>query len=104
MAAKRYPRNKTDAEFAGFVEENDLAPYLEGMERIDKALALAPELADRIRERAKKRLIALRLPQWQIAGARKIAKSKKVPYQALMRTWIGEGLRQEWRHMAHAHR
>ena len=58
---------------------------------------LAPELAEKIRERAKKRLIALRLPEWQIEGAWRIARRKKVPYQALMRAWIGEGLRQEWR-------
>ena len=104
MASKKIPSNKTESSFASFVEGHDLAPYLGGMELVDKALALAPELADKIRERTKKRLIALRLPQWQIDGARKIARSKRVPYQALMRAWIGEGLRQEWRHLAHAHR
>ena len=61
----------------------------------DQALTLAPELAEGIRERAKKRLIAIRLPQWQIDGARELARRKKVPYQALMRGWIGEGLRHE---------
>ena len=78
MASKKSPRNKTERAFASFVEDNDLAPYLEGMELADKTLALAPELADSIRERAKKRLIVLGLPQWQIDGARKIAKSGAV--------------------------
>lgn len=103
MASKKIPHNKAEAAFAKFVEGHDLAPYLKGMELVDQTLALAPELAERIRERAKKRLIALRLPQWQIEGARKIARRKKVPYQALMRAWIGEGLRQEWQHLAHSH-
>lgn len=97
MAGKKISRIKTEAAFAKFVEGHDLAPHLKEMELVDQTLALAPELAERIRERAKKRLIALRLPQWQIEGARKIARRKKVPYQALMRAWIGEGLRQEWR-------
>ena len=97
MASKKFPKHKTENMFAGFVDAHDLAPYLEGTELLDKALALAPELADKVRDRAKKRLIALRLPQWQIEGARRIAKTKRMPYQALMRAWIGQGLRQEWR-------
>jgi hypothetical protein len=99
MAPKKIPHLKTDADFAKFVEGHDLAPYLKGLELLDKALALAPELAERIRERAKKRLIALRLPQWQIEGARKIARRKRVPYQALMREWIGDGLKHAWQHL-----
>lgn len=102
MPAKKFPRIKSARAFASFVREHDLGPYLEGMERVDQAIALAPELAEKIRERAKKRLIALRLPLWQIDGARMIARKKKMPYQALLRAWIGEGLRQEWRHLGHA--
>lgn len=81
MASKRFPKHKTENMFADFVDTHDLAPYLEGTELLDKALALAPELADRVRDRAKKRLIALRLPQWQIEGARRIARTKRVLFR-----------------------
>ena len=98
MASKKISRGKAEADFANFVAGHDLTPHLKEMELVDQTLALAPELAERIRERARKRLIALRLPEWQIEGARRIAKRKKMPYQALMRAWIGAGLKQEWRH------
>lgn len=80
-----------------------MVPHLKEMELVDQTLALAPKLVEKIRERAKKRLIALRLPEWQIEGARKIAKRKRMPYQALMRAWIGEGLKHEWQHLSHGH-
>lgn len=95
MKGKKLPRFKSDEEFGRFLETHDMAAYLDGSEKIDDAFTLAPELAERIRQRAKKRLIALRLPEWQISGARRVAKRKKVPYQALMRRWIGEGLGRE---------
>lgn len=103
MAKKRTTQLMAEAAFARFVERHDLVPHLKEMELVDQTLALAPQLVERIRERAKKRLIALRLPEWQIESARKIAKRKRVPYQALMRAWIGEGLKHEWRHLNPPH-
>jgi predicted DNA binding CopG/RHH family protein len=100
MKSKKLPHFKTDDEFARFVDTHDMAPYFDSMEKIDDAFTLAPALAEQIRLRAKKRLIALRLPEWQISGARRVAKRKKVPYQALMRHWIGEGLGRELRRPA----
>ena len=97
MRKKRLPGFKTDEEFSRFVDTHDMVPYLHDMERIDSTLALSPELVEKIRLRARKRLIALRLPEWQVSGARRVAKRKKVPYQALMRHWIGEGLSREMR-------
>lgn len=100
MNKRRLPRFKTDAEFAKFVDTHDMSSYFRDMDPADKTLTLSPELAESIRERARKRLIAIRLPQWQIDGARELAKRKKVPYQALMRDWIGEGLRHEMKALA----
>jgi predicted DNA binding CopG/RHH family protein len=97
MKSRKLPRFKTDKDFARFVETHDMAPYLADMKSIDRALTLAPRLAEHIRERTRKRLIALRLPKWQIEGARQVAKIRDVPYQALMRDWIGEGLSREMR-------
>ncbi len=95
MKGKKLPHFKTDEEFARFFETHDMDPYFDSMERVDSSFLLAPELVEKIRQRAKKRLIALRLPEWQISGARRVAKRRKIPYQALMRNWIGEGLSRE---------
>lgn len=102
--SRRLPRFKNDAEFSKFVDTHDMSSFFRDMDPADQTLTLAPELAEKIRERARKRLIALRLPQWQIDGARELARRKNVPYQALMRGWIGEGLRHELKTMVQAAR
>ncbi|MBI4563477.1 MAG: hypothetical protein HY716_02125 [Planctomycetes bacterium] len=43
----------------------------------------------------KKRLLALRLEEWQIERAKEMARRKHVPYQQLMREWISRGIRSE---------
>jgi hypothetical protein len=65
------------------------------MEDVYAVIELAPALVRRIQERLKKRLLALRLEEWQIRRAREIARQKKIPYQALMREWITRGIRAE---------
>ena len=94
---KKLPDFKTNEEFGRFFETHSPLDYLHEFkfERVDAGMALAPELAEKIRLRAKKRLLALRLPEYQIAQAKKVAKKRKVPYQALMRRWIGDGLARE---------
>lgn len=103
MKPKKLPHFKTDEDFARFVETHDMTPYLDGMESVDEVLILSPGLAEKIKERAKKRLISLRLPEWQIEGAKKMAKRKKQPYQTLIQTWVGEGLRSMMRSIRPAH-
>lgn len=92
---KRLPRFKNDEELARFVETHDMAPYWDQLEEVDEVIELAPALARRIRERMRKRLLALRLEQWQIERAKRIARAKGVPYQALMREWISRGIRSD---------
>ena len=65
------------------------------MEEIDEQIQLDPALAYKIRERTKKKLIALRLELWQLKGAKALAARKHIPYQHLLRYWISQGLRQE---------
>jgi predicted DNA binding CopG/RHH family protein len=103
MKTKKLPNFKNEEEFAKFVETHDMGPYLKEMKALDEALILAPALAEKIRERAKKRLISLRLPNWQIEGAKEIAKKKKQHYQTLIQTWVGEGLRTEMRSIRPSH-
>ncbi len=96
MKKNKLPHFKTDEEFGRFVESHDMAPYLEGMEPVDQML-LDPKLAQRIRERSKKRLVTLRLPVWQVDTAKRIAKRQNQPYQRVLQTWVGEGLNKEIR-------
>lgn len=67
----------------------------ERIQQVDEVIALPPALARRIQERMKKRMLAIRLEEWQIARAKEIARKKGVPYQQLMREWISRGIRQE---------
>jgi len=80
-----------------------MAQYLGSMERLDAAIALDPRLAERVKERAKKRLISLRLPLWQIDGAKRIGKRKNRPYQTLIQAWIAQGLRSEIQGVGRTH-
>jgi len=59
-------------------------------------------LAEKIRERAKTRAISLRLPQWEIDGAKRVAKKNGVGYQVLINAWIAEALRREARRSSRA--
>lgn len=94
MKKMKLPRFKSDEEFGRFVESHDMAPYFDDMEPVDRML-LDPKLAQRIRERSKKRLVTLRLPVWQVDAAKRIAKRSKRPYQNIIQAWVGEGLRRE---------
>jgi predicted DNA binding CopG/RHH family protein len=66
---------------------------LHDFKETDKIFILSPRLAHRIRERAKKRMISIRLAHWEIEKSKEIAKKRGVPYQSLLRQWIDEGLR-----------
>lgn len=91
----KLPKFKTPAEELRFFETHDMAPYWNQLERVDEMISLAPELARRIQERTKKRMLAIRLEEWQIARAKEIARKKGVPYQQLLRQWISRGIRLE---------
>ena len=92
---KKLPNFKTPEEQVRFFETHDMGPYLDQMEDVEEKIELHPDLARRIRERFRKRLMAIRLEQWQILRAKEIAKRKGVPYQRLMREWISRGIREE---------
>ncbi len=92
---KKLPKFRTAEEEVRFFETHDMSPYFDQLERVDDVIELAPALERRIRERMKKRLVAIRLEEWQIGRAKEIAREKHVPYQRLLREWISEGLRAE---------
>lgn len=92
---KKLPKFKTGEEEIRFIETHDMAPYWDQLEDVDAVIELAPAFERRIRERMKKRLVAIRLAVWQIARAKEIAREKRVQYQRLLRDWISQGLRAE---------
>ena len=92
---QKLPIFKTREEEAQFWDTHSLIDYLDELESADNVFTLAPSLASKIRERSKTRAISLRLPQWEIDGAKRVAKSKGIGYQVLINAWIAEALRRE---------
>lgn len=90
---KRLPKFKSQEEEAKFWEGNSPLDYLGELKPIDEVFTLAPELAQKIKERSKTKLISLRLPIWEIEGAKRVAKQKRTGYQILIRDWIADSLR-----------
>jgi predicted DNA binding CopG/RHH family protein len=92
---KKLPQFKTSEEAARFWDTHSLTNYLHEFNEVDEMFVLSPALAREIRERAKRRLVSLRLARWEIDRSKKIAQRKNVPYQALIREWIDDGIRRE---------
>ena len=92
---KKLPRLKTEKEVHKFWSKHDLTDYLHEADELDEKIQLDPGLAHRIRERTKKKMIALRLERWQMERAKAIVRKRHIPYQHLLRFWISHGLRQE---------
>ena len=90
---KKIPHFKNSEEAANFWDTHSLKDYIHDLEPVDDVFVLSPALAQRIRDRAKKRLISIRLAHWEIEKSKVIAKKRKMPYQVLIREWIDEGLR-----------
>jgi len=83
----------TSEEAAAFWDKHSLKDYIHEFESADEVFVLSPALAQRIRERARKRLISIRLAEWEIEKSKQIAKQRKMPYHALIRQWIDDGIR-----------
>ena len=89
---KRIPELKTEAEVHRFWSTHSLTDYLGDTEAVDEVIALSPDLARKIQERSRKRLLTIRLEEWRITRAKEIAHKKGIPYQQLLRDWITRGL------------
>ncbi len=96
-AKRKLPNFKSREEEAKFWDTHSMTDYLDELQPADDVFTLAPSLAEKIRERSKTRAISLRLPQWVIDGAKRVAKKKGVGYQVLINTWIAEALQREAR-------
>ncbi|BAF60628.1 hypothetical protein PTH_2447 [Pelotomaculum thermopropionicum SI] len=91
----RIPEFATEEEAAEFFDSYSFAEATErGLFEPEK-VELDPELAAKIRERAKTKQVTLRLRVSQIEAVKEIAKKKDIPYQTLIRSWVAEAIRRE---------
>jgi predicted DNA binding CopG/RHH family protein len=96
MTAKRkkLPRFRSEGEEADFWATNDSADYWEEFQDIEEPLELSPELTTAIDRRARrKQMISIRLETWQVRLAKAMAARRGVPYHAIIRGWVTEGIR-----------
>ncbi len=100
---ERIPTFASEEEAREFFDTHDIAPYWDQMEDVTESppatLGIGP---GREGSRARKRppesrmdLVSLRIPAEMIEGIKRIAAQRHLPYQTLMRSWIGERLDQE---------
>ncbi len=90
------PAFKSAEEEAKFWETHSAVDYLSELKELDGLFVLSPALSQSIKDRAKKKAISLRLSNWEIELAKKIAKNKNIPYQRLLREWIDAGIRSNY--------
>ena len=86
MARKRsVPKLETDEQAAEFWDSHSLADYVHGTEVVEGATFPSSPLKQ----------ISLRLAPAQIDRLKRIAASKGIRYQTLIRMWITERMREE---------
>lgn len=104
-AAGQPPAFNSEDEAREFWATHDSAPYFERMEDVTATppIDLRPA-PGRAGSRARKRppegrmdLVSLRLPAEMVEAVKKVARRRHLPYQTLMRSWIGERLAEEQR-------
>ncbi|MEW5786208.1 MAG: CopG family antitoxin [Bacillota bacterium] len=97
MAEKRrIPELKDEEEARDFFDKHDTAELLEETE--PEELALAPELAEKLRRRReRKEVITIRISAPHLAKIRRVAQRKGIPYQTLIQLWLAEALEKEYR-------
>src|SRR2546422_8404179 len=92
--AKRVPTFRSDAEFVRFVETHDLADCWDSFKEVKDPTELDPKLVRAIDRRSRrKQLISIRLENGRIRLAKATAIREGIPYHAVIRRWIDEGIR-----------
>jgi len=99
--ASGFPQGQSREHDARFWEDHDFADYWAQTEGVD--VAVARSFARQVRSAARKRLVALRLAEWQIDEAKRLSKKLGLPYQTLLRRWISQGILTQRRGLKRAH-
>jgi predicted DNA binding CopG/RHH family protein len=100
-AEDRFPRGLTRSQESQFWDQHDFADFWAQTEGVP--VQVARSFAQRVRSAARKRMIALRLADWQIDEAKRLAERLRVPYQTLLRRWISQGILSQRRRLKRAH-
>ncbi len=87
----KIPKFKTLEEESEFWDTHSILDYLEDTEPVEEPFTDA---------RPPKKLVSIRFDPSLIQAAKRIARTKGVGYQTLLRMWAHEGLRQELRRQA----
>lgn len=89
------PHFKNEAEEAEFWATHSLADLWDQLERVE--IEVLPKARRITLRRSRKKPVTLRLEERQITQAKQLARRKSLSYQALMRSWISEGIAREER-------
>jgi predicted DNA binding CopG/RHH family protein len=87
------PHFRSEAEEADFWSTHSLADIWDQLEPVE--IEVSPGARRITLQRSRKRPVTLRLEERQVAQAKQLARKKSLSYQALMRSWIGEGIARE---------
>src|SRR5574341_2664746 len=89
------PRFKSEAAEAEYWSAHSLARIWDKLEPVE--FEIAPKLRHVFLGKRRKKPVTLRLEERQVEAAKRIARVKSLSYQALMRSWINEGIVREER-------
>ena len=89
------PRFRNEAEEADFWSTHSLAEIWDQLEPVE--IEVSPKARRITLRRSRKKPVTLRLEERQIAQAKQLARRKSLSYQALLRSWINEGIAREER-------
>jgi predicted DNA binding CopG/RHH family protein len=87
------PHFRSEAEEADFWSTHSLADIWDQLEPVE--IEVSPGARRITLQRSRKRPVTLRLEERQVAQAKQLARKKSLSYQALMRSWISEGIARE---------
>ncbi|MBI1845908.1 MAG: hypothetical protein HY294_17695 [Candidatus Rokubacteria bacterium] len=90
----RLPRFASEREAARFWSATDSTPYAKGLKEVRVSATRAVKA--RVRRRAAaKTPITIRLESGQIEKAKRLARTRSIGYQTMLRMWIAERLARE---------
>jgi predicted DNA binding CopG/RHH family protein len=87
------PHFRSEAEEADFWSTHSLADIWDQLEPVE--IEVSPGARRITLQRSRKKPVTLRLEERQVAQAKQLARKKSLSYQALMRSWISEGIARE---------
>jgi predicted DNA binding CopG/RHH family protein len=94
------PRFDDEAAEAEYWATHSLAQIWDQLEPV--RVRVSPQARRIVLRRSRKKPVTLRLEEQQIRSAKQLARAKSLSYQALIRSWIAEGIEREEAGRQHA--